>query len=330
MNYLNKLVSSLDPSRRVVIQVHDFPDHDAVASGFGLMRLLEPRDFRVELCYTGRIESNSLSSAVEQLEIPLVPSGDIEISDHDQLIIVDGFVGNRNVSELPGEIIGLIDHHSPPEKPTTPFFDIREEIGSCSTIIYDYYHESGLSFERNVATALLMGLMMDTAFMTRGVTRPDMKAFSELFFLGDWETGSRLLRNSLSLQDLQVFREAINSCEVADDFAFVPVEKECSPEVMAITADFFLGLQEIRFVVVLVPDRDEYRISVRSEDLMRPSDLIIRKALRGVGYGGGHVHMGGGNIPRDLFPGQKTLRNRFIEAMGQQIEVGEPEKPGQE
>ncbi len=316
MSILSKLLSCLEKDRRVVVQVHDFPDHDAVASGFGLCKLLELNNFSTALCYTGRLESLSLSSAVELLEIPLLSSDEVKIHNDDQLIIVDGFVGNRNVTGLAGELVGLIDHHSPPEKPASPFHDIREELGACSTIVYDYYCESGQPMEKNVATALLMGVMMDTAFMTRGVSQPDMKAFSALFFQGDWEAGSRLLRNSLSLQDLQVFREAINSCEVAKDFAFVPVEKECSPEVMAITADFFLGLQEIKFVVVLVPDRDEYRISVRSEDLARPSDVIIRRALRGVGYGGGHVHMGGGNIPRDLFPGQKTLRNRFIEAMG--------------
>ncbi len=316
MNHLDSLLACLDKQQRVIIQVHDFPDHDAVASGFALCRLLEPRGYEVKLCYTGRLESISLESAVEMLHIPLSPSRDIEIVEEDQIIIVDGFVGNRNVTDLPGTLVGLIDHHSPPEKPSTPFYDIREDVGACSTMVYSYYREAGIGFERDVATALLMGLMMDTAFMTRGVTREDMNAFSELFFLGDWEAGSRLLRNSLSLQDLQVFREAINSCEVAGDFAFVPVERECSPEVMAITADFFLGLQEIKFVVVLVPDREEYRISVRSEDYARPSDMIIRRALRGVGYGGGHVHMGGGNIPRDLFSRQKTLRNRFIEAMG--------------
>lgn len=316
MSQLTSLLACLDSTRRVIIQVHDFPDHDAVASGFALGRLLEPRGYTTHLCYTGRLESSSLESAVELLNIPLVPSSDISISEEDQIIIVDGFVGNRNVTDLPGQIIGLIDHHSPPEKPSTPFYDIREDIGACCTMIFDYYYEEGIQLERNVATALLTGLMMDTAFMTRGVTRTDMHAFSELFFQGDWKSASTLLKNSLSLQDLQVFREAINACEVAGDFAFVPVEKQCSPEVMAITADFFLGLQEIKFVVVLVPDREQYRISVRSEDIARPTDRIIRKALRGVGYGGGHVHMGGGNIPRDLFPGQKTLRNRFIEAMG--------------
>jgi nanoRNase/pAp phosphatase (c-di-AMP/oligoRNAs hydrolase) len=151
--------------------------------------------------------------------------------------------------------------------------------------------------------------------MTRGVHKIDLEAFSELFFRGDWETASRLLKNSLSLNDLSVFREAINECVVAGDFCYVPLDKEISPEVMALVADFFLGLREIHFVVVVVGDRDEYRVSVRSEDARRPTDVVIRRALDSIGSGGGHVHMGGGSIPRDLYPGEEGLRKRFISAL---------------
>src|SRR5690606_20277447 len=140
-----------------------------------------------------------------------------------------------NVTELAGEVIGVIDHHTPPEEPDCRYADVRPGYGSCSTIIWEYYRKEKVEMSRDTATALLMGLIMDTAFMTRGVTKMDMDAFSELFFQGDWETSSKTLRNSLSLRDLAVFREAINFCEVAGDFAYVPIQKECSPEVMALT-----------------------------------------------------------------------------------------------
>ena len=46
-----------------------------------------------------------------------------------------------------------------------------------------------------MATALLMGIMMDTAYMTRGVAAVDLAAFSGLFFMGDWESAAYILRN---------------------------------------------------------------------------------------------------------------------------------------
>lgn len=318
MKGIDELCSYLDSDRRVVIQAHDFPDHDAVASAFGLSVMLEQRGYQATLCYGGTIQSESLSEAIKLMQIPIGPCRSANLDESVQLVLVDGFIGNRNMTGLPGEVIGLIDHHSPPEEPDCPYHDVRPNYGSCSTIIFDYFKQADAPLKKNVATMLLMGLMMDTAFMTRGVAPVDLEAFSTLFFQGDWETGSRLLKNSLSLSDLGLFREAINACEVADDFAFVMLQQECSAEVMALIADFFLGLRELHFVVVVEPDRDEYRLSVRSEDGIRPSDVIIRRALTGIGSGGGHVHMGGGSIPRDLFPGEQGLRKRFLKALGKE------------
>jgi nanoRNase/pAp phosphatase (c-di-AMP/oligoRNAs hydrolase) len=308
-----ELLSGLDCGRQVAIQAHDFPDHDAVGAAFALSELLRRHGLDTVLTYGGAIQSPSLAEMIKILEIPITaaPEG---IREDAQIIVVDGFVGNTNVTGLPGEIYGVIDHHSPPEEPATGFSDIREEFGSCCTIVYHYFRECEQEVSGTVATALLIGLMMDTGFMTRGVKQPDLTAFSDLFFRGDWQLGSRLLKNSLSLRDLGLFREAINACVVAGDFCYVPVTKECTQEVMALVADFFLGLQEIHFVVVVVPDREEFRLSVRSEDSGRPADAIIRKALYGIGSGGGHIHMGGGSIPRDLYPGEEGLRKIFVEA----------------
>jgi nanoRNase/pAp phosphatase (c-di-AMP/oligoRNAs hydrolase) len=150
--------------------------------------------------------------------------------------------------------------------------------------------------------------------MTRGVSEYDVEAFSDLFLKGDWQAGTRLLKNSLSIRDLAIFREAINSCVVAEDFCYVSLQKETTQEVMALVADFFLGLRELNFVVVVEPDREEYRMSVRSEDPERPADVVIKLALDGIGTGGGHLHMGGGSIPRDLYPGEEGLRKLFMDA----------------
>jgi nanoRNase/pAp phosphatase (c-di-AMP/oligoRNAs hydrolase) len=320
---IDALLAQLDRHRQIVIQAHDFPDHDAVAAGYALVVLLEDRGLKPLLCFSGRIQSLSLSEAIRLLDIPIKPASEIHIEQDAQIILVDGFVGNRNVSGLPGKVVGLIDHHSPPVRPNVPYWDIRVEYGSCSTILFSYFKKAGVTVPRNCATSLLMGLMMDTAFMTRGVNGPDLEAFSELFFQGDWQLGSRLLKNSLSLADLAVFREAMNVCQVAQDFCFIPLQKECSPEVAALTADFFLTIREIHFVVVLVPDREEYRLSVRSEDTSKPADVIIRGALKSIGSGGGHVHMGGGQISHELFPGEQGLRQRFLQ------ELQKLQSPGQ-
>ncbi|GAB6089314.1 DHH family phosphoesterase [Spirochaeta dissipatitropha] len=319
MSRFSELTAVLDSSRPVLIQAHDFPDHDAVAAAFALGELLRTRSFSPVLCYGGDIQSDSLREAIERLGIDIQSSYDLKQSRDDlddaQIIMVDGFVGNSNMTGIPGTVVAVVDHHEPPVSPDLPAYDIRPGYGSCSTILYEYFHDEGITVSREVATALLLGIMMDTAFMTRGVSPIDLEAFTFLFFRGDWQDASRMLKNSLSFHDLAVFREAINEVIVAEDFAFIPIKKECTPEVMALVADFFLNIREIHFVVVLQQDREDYRLSVRSEDSRNPAGEVIRLALEGIGSGGGHVHMGGGIIPLELFPGEQGTRQRFLNAL---------------
>jgi nanoRNase/pAp phosphatase (c-di-AMP/oligoRNAs hydrolase) len=315
MTEFDRLVALLDTSRQIVVQAHDFPDHDAVATAFALTELFKTRGITAVLSYGGTIQSDSLVDAIRQLEIAISSNGAVGIEEDAQIVVVDGFVGNSNISNTPGRTIGVIDHHPPPWPSNCAFVDIREEYGSCSTILFEYYRDNDVEMEDRVATSLLMGLMMDTAFMTRGVTPIDLDAFHTLYQRGDWQRATRLLRNSLSLGDLAAFRQAIDACIVARDFGFIVLPSEYSAEVTALVADFFLGLRELQFVVVVTGDRDEYRLSVRSEDDLKPSDAVIREALDGIGAGGGHIHMGGGSIPRDLYPGDEGLRKRFIAAI---------------
>ncbi len=314
MTSVDRLIEHLDPRRRVVVQAHDFPDHDAVATAFALRELLAVRGIQAVLSYGGAIQSESLTDAIGHLEIDIRSNGEVGVDDDAQVIVVDGFVGNSNVTGIPGTTVGVIDHHQPTVPSGCPYVDIRQDYGACSTIIFEYYREAGVEIEHRVATALLMGIMMDTAYMTRGVSDNDLEAFSDLFMRGDWALATRLLRNSLSLSDLAAFRQAIDVCIVARDFSFVVLPGQYSAEVIALIADFFLGLREIHFSVVVSGDRDEFRLSVRSEDALRPSDVVIRQALEGIGSGGGHIHMGGGSIPHDLYPGDEGLRKRFIAA----------------
>lgn len=309
------LLEHLDPRRPVVVQAHDFPDHDAVGTAFALSRLLRRADLKVFLGYGGMIQSDSLRDAIEALEIDIRPMRDLGLTEDTQIVVVDGFSGNSNMAGASGTVVGVIDHHPPPWDATCPYADIRESYGACSTILYEYYRDAGEPMEPAVSTALLMGLMMDTAFMTRGVAEVDLDAFNILFRHGNWEMSARLLKNSLSLGDLAAFRQAIDVCVIARFFSFIVLQGEYTAEVMALIADFFLNLREVHFVVVVSGGRDEYRLSVRSEDSNYPCDVVIHRALEGIGSGGGHIHMGGGSIPRDLYPGDEGLRKRFITAL---------------
>ena len=64
MNKLNDLVE-LCRNHPVYIQTHNFPDPDAIASAYGLQKLLALYGIESQLCYDGRIDKLSASKMLD-------------------------------------------------------------------------------------------------------------------------------------------------------------------------------------------------------------------------------------------------------------------------
>ncbi|MDR2588766.1 MAG: DHH family phosphoesterase [Spirochaetales bacterium] len=307
------LLAVLDKKRPVIIQAHDYPDYDALAAGYSLLYLLGTFGVSGKLCYSGEAQGFNIQDAVSCLKIPVAPASSLHIDENSQVILVDGFVGNKNVTSIDGVLTAIVDHHPPPEVvPACLFTDIRPEIGSCSTIIYQYYLETITDVPRDIATALLAGIMLDTGLMTRGVSPADLAAFSGLFFKGDWEEAAYVLRNSFSLDDIPAIRNTMESYHSYGSVCFVELKKKSRPELLGLVADLFLRMHEIHFVVALSLEDTVCRISMRSEAPKLPADLIIRRTLEGQGSGGGHYHMSGGSIPLEHYRGSEELRRKIL------------------
>ena len=180
------LLATLGNRKECYIQSHDFPDHDSIASAYGLAILLRFRGIEAKLIYEGTIQRDTLKLLMEELRIPIRHSSEQELNETDAIIIVDGCKGNKNVTDLIGDEIGVIDHHNVDTPEAVPFCDIRPGYGSCSTIIYEYYRDSGIEIPGSVATALMVGLLVDTAQMTRGVCDADVEAYPQLYRAGGY------------------------------------------------------------------------------------------------------------------------------------------------
>lgn len=309
------LLRHITPGKRLLIQTHDFPDFDAIAAGFGLLKLFETYGLNATIIYGAEIQGYSLGEALKSLNIPVTRMRDFQASEDDEIILVDSAPGNKNVTALPGKVIGVIDHHPSFVPQTCEFWDVRDKYGSCSSLVYEYYEMAGFQPEKNVATALLMGIMMDTGFFTRGVSQQDLNAFNALYFKGNWVMGAYLVKNSLSVQDVPVFQEALTNLRVYKGFGFTFLSRESSADTIALIADDYLRFHEVFFMVVAGLNQGEIKISVRSEDPMMGASVVARTALEGIGYGGGHVHMGGGTVSLKNFTGPDDLYQRFKKAI---------------
>lgn len=76
---------------RIYIQTHNFPDPDAIASAFGLQKLLESFGVASELCYDGRIDKLSASKMLDAFQIHMLPYEQMRpaLQEEDYIICVD-------------------------------------------------------------------------------------------------------------------------------------------------------------------------------------------------------------------------------------------------
>lgn len=293
---LMELIEQLKVEKNVYIQSHNFPDHDSIASAFGLQVLLREYDINAHIIYKGEVQRESLKKMIEVLGIEAYNHLNFNITGTDKIIIVDGCRGNSNVDELAGDEIAVIDHHLVNEPEDVKFVDIRPAYGACSTIICTYYRELNIEIPQRVATALLIGLSMDTSLLTRGVSEIDIQSYPHLYLNANVSIVNSILRNYIQTKDLKFYKYLLDNIIINNGFAFCYFSEGCNQNLLGILGDFLLSLEEIEFSVLCARNMDVINFSVRNENDRLNASTVIQAALKGMGFGGGHTDMAGGVI----------------------------------
>lgn len=298
---LQSFFKRLQALPRVVIQTHDFPDHDAISSAYGLSLILQQFAIKTRIAYNGDIDRISLSNMVAWLNIPIIHCSQAELDDDDYIITIDGCAGEKNLTDMAGDEIAVIDHHLVSSPDNLWFSDIRCDYGATATIIYEYYQLLNIRMPVNVATALLIGLNIDTANLTRGVCDADLNAFVALNQGADLTLVNKICRNSLVHNELINFEETCRSVQQSQGIASVLLKAPCAKNMLGVLADFLLSVNEFDVVIVAIESNNCLQLSLRSECPKVNVGKLLRETLneRKMGFGGGHHHMAGGIISAD-------------------------------
>lgn len=321
MTKLDELVTQIN-REHVYIQTHNFPDPDAIASAFGLQELLKLRGIHATICYKGKIDRYSTDKLREILDIRLVniENIDSELTEDDEVILVDAQKGNSNIIDMTGDEIICIDHHPVYEKNGVPVYGYP---AGCRGLRIDHstiFFENEIPMDQRIATALTFGIRMDTQKLSRGVCKMDMEMIWRMFDLCDQDMIYLLENSTLYFEDLMAYSKAISSIEVFENISFADTGRDCPEALIASVSDFMLALVEVSFSVVYSRKKEGIKISVRSERPTLDAGKIISKALKGIGSGGGHATMAGGFVPFDGNDREEDLmiqniRERFIDVI---------------
>lgn len=297
-----KLVQ-LEAYNPITIQCHDNPDADALASGFGLYTYFKSKGKDVRLIYAGRnrIQKKNLTLMVDKLNIPVIYLQDAEVPVKGLLITVDCQYGAGNVTKLSAENVAVIDHHQV-EISDIPLTEIRSNLGSCSTLVWQMMKEAGFSFEGRyeLGTALYYGLFSDT------------NQFSEIFNPLDMDmrdalpcekTLISLFKNSnLSLQELEIAGLALIKHIYNDDYRYAIIKANpCDPNLLGLISDFLLQVDEVDTCIVYNELKEGIKFSVRSCVKEVRADELAAFLADNIGSGGGHREKAGGFIGKNRY-----------------------------
>jgi len=308
MTKLDKLVELLKKAPdEVFIQPHNVPDPDAIAASFGLQYLLKIRGIEAQIVYENEIEKANSSKMLELFNIKLSLASEVAtLGEEDWTVLVDVQKGNSNVIDLVTDEVAVIDHHEYMGSNGYKLEDIRPEVGACSTIITQYYIENKIEIPRNVTTALLYGIFMDTDNLTRGVSELDINMFYQLYSISDINLITELKGNQISREDLQDYAKAFKTVEVYGKIGFLYLDNG-NDSLLGASSDIIITIAGVNVVVAYSPRAEGYKFSTRSISKEIKANNLVRFILEGRGFGGGHDSMAGGFLPMKGLENNKSL-----------------------
>lgn len=286
---------------KIVIQCHDNPDPDTIASGYALYRYFKSKNKEVRLVYSGTrtITKPNIVLMIESLNIPIEYVQELNIKG--LLITVDCQYGAGNVTRFNAENVAIIDHHIQ-EVSLTKRQEIRSNLASTSTIVWDMLCQEDFNVNDypDISTALYYGLFTDSSAFTEIYQVLDKNMRDSLYY--DAQLIRKLKNSIITLRELEIAGMALirNSYNAANHYVMVKAQ-ECDPNILGVISDFALQVDCVNVAIVYTEVQEGIKYSVRScvREVMA-NELAIYLS-EGIGNGGGHMDRAAGFISRNKY-----------------------------
>lgn len=332
MTKSDRLLATLEGFDRFLIVMHDNPDPDAIATGWGLQVLVKERlDRPVRTIGGGAIVRAENRHMLDLLQPPIELVDDVDVPHGTATILVDcgsgatnHLLGRKNIAP-----VAVIDHHiSNVDHGRRAFSDIRTDVAASATIVASYLREQRIEPGFKLATAMVYALRTETRGCETHHSRLDRKILTwlteraEPALLAEIETAP-LCREYFG--DLML---ALQSTFVYDDAALCFLPRAIGAEIVGEVADLLIRCSGIRRVLCAAVVNGDLIFSSRTAVDSGNATQLLLSTLNGLGGAGGHVQRAGGKIP-GITNGSKVagdlheeLRRRWLAACGVQRKRG--------
>lgn len=309
----------------MLILTHNYPDPDALASGKALATLFrEAFGINGRLLYSGLVVRAENQAVLRRLT-PEWEYADVlpDLQDYSAVAQVDTQpgAGNNRLNTIHTRHI-VIDHHYPVRETIgkVMYSDIRTEIGSTVTMLFQYLEAAEIQPDPHLATAMFYGLKTDTRGLSRGASPADEVAFLELLHRLDQQELSRVELASLSRDYYRSLSQGLQTARLFGQVIIARLGSMSQPDFAAEMADLLIRLEYAHAALCLGQHGDTLHISLRTEPRSQHAGQIIQQLIVQPGKAGGHGTMAGGQIPlqgKEIEPLLADIERRFLAVMGE-------------
>jgi nanoRNase/pAp phosphatase (c-di-AMP/oligoRNAs hydrolase) len=314
---------------RQVIILQDFPDPDALSSGWTYRLIAQKYDIQCDMVYAGTLSHQENVALVKLTSLPVqrwapptLKSRDL--SNYQGCVLIDNQGTTSQLmpflkhAHIP--VVVVIDHHNMQEEIKAEFVDIRPYTRATATILTQYLQAGLLKLDVNsnehvkCATALMHGLRSDTNAL-RQAQEEDFLAAAYLSRFYDGQLLNAVLQSSRSKQVMDVIERSLKNRTVQNSFSIAGVgylrydDRDAIPQ----AADFLVTEENVHTAVVygIVHDEDEDLElvvgSLRTNKITLDPDEFLKEAFgqdtHGRFFGGGRSQAGGFEIPLGFLSG---------------------------
>jgi nanoRNase/pAp phosphatase (c-di-AMP/oligoRNAs hydrolase) len=320
-----ELLDLLSQFDEITIVMHDNPDPDAIAAGWGIQTLVEERLTQpVALVGGGAIVRAENRHMVDLLSPPIELVDHLAVHERAAVVLVDCGLGTTNhlVTRLGISPVAVIDHHLRSKVAAgVPFLDSRPDVAASASIAASYLREQGIEPGEKLATAMLYALRAETRAFETHHSDLDRSVLRWLTERADPSMLAEIESAPLSREYFGELALALQSTTVFGDTAFCLLPRAEGAEIVGELADLLVRCRSIRRVLSGAVVEGDLVVSVRTERSRDSASRLVQTLLKGLGSGGGHAHRAGGKIAGlNGVPIRGTLkdelRQRWLEACG--------------
>jgi nanoRNase/pAp phosphatase (c-di-AMP/oligoRNAs hydrolase) len=328
----DRFLNALSSFEQFLIVMHDNPDPDAIATGWGISTLIERTlDRSVRLIGGGAIVRAENRHMVDLLNPPIELVDDMEVPDGTATILVDCGLAATNHILTRKELrpVAIIDHHTNGVNGVRlTFRDIRPKVAASATIAASYLREQHLEPGFKLATAMQYAIHTETRGCETYHSRLDR---SILTWLTERSEPGLLAEIECAPLTREYFGDlvlAMQSTMIYDDTGLCFLPRANSPEIVGEVADLLIRCVGIRRILCAAIVGNDMLISARTEEGAGVAADLLQGTLQGLGGSGGHSHRAGGKIGGvgsgsvGVDEAYEQLRRRWLDACGVQRQRG--------